>query len=399
MMQRFIFGEQILFIRLYNLILFSLGFAALYAGTRAFWDARRAAYAVFLFSFLPSGIFFFSQAVHPDVFTLMCLAGAWYFVQAYGASARRHTLIWLIIALNVSISTRPYTALAVIPFFYFLWIQKQRRAAIIMAVTAPVLFGLWSLWQLQFPEASASWQMWVLTGREMLFDPSIFIHTLILKNVVGEVIGKVTSLIAAIGVLALIHGWRNVKNQTVLVWLATIPLYWLIVPGGNITHQYYAHVFIIPVVLAGAMGMHTIHALTRYRPLQFAVLAAVAVTVIWNGYKTSRYFFLERLPPHEKAMIATMQRIIPARSRVIYLGQSSLPIAYSLRSGWTTAGRPADLDATAEDVMRVSNGVEYIVRPSYDESFAREEWSRLEDRLSLTRMTVDENGSIYRIER
>jgi hypothetical protein len=220
------------------------------------------------------------------------------------------------------------------------------------------------LWQLRFKSADASWENWILGGRDGLFTYSVFTDRLIFKNVVGEVMGKVTSFFAGLGLFAYLLK-RNKALLFVLVWLLFVPLYWLIVPNGNIIHQYYADVYIIPVVMLAGYGLSYLLSLiwskNKLAGLGLALLAILLT--LYNGYRTSHYYFIDKISSDQQEIANEINKALPQSAKLVYLARDN-PMPFSLyhRSGWVLGYYPLDVDPTAESVLSMQlHGAEYIV--------------------------------------
>lgn len=380
--------------RLVNYLLFSLAFWSLYFGTRRALSTRHALVASFTFAWLPSSIFFFGQAIHPDVLMIALLFASWNLLSLV---ATHSGLKWgwlFLLLLTLLVATRPFAALALPPFAYYLWIHR-RRAWAILTISAPFsLYGFWRLWQLRFPEADHAWQNWVLTGQEGLKTWPV-LHNLLIKNVMGEVVGKVATGLAVFGFLTVVlrREWRWLGFF--LIYLTMIPLYWYLVPAGNVAHQYYAHVYLLPLILLVSVGLTGLSRGRCGRWWRLSLLVALLGLMVLNGYRTSRYFYLARTMPEEVALATLIAESVPAGEKLLYLGQSSLPFSLAFRQGWNTARPPADLEPSLE-VLRAQLAVApWVVVPNFDGTFPQAVQEALLAELEL----VGEGGvgQIYRL--
>lgn len=379
-------------VRVINLALFAIAFWMLYLGTARRFSKRLAVFAIFIFSFLPSGIFFFGQAVHPDVLMIAVLFASWNFLTLYLKTKRKLHIFLYLLCLNILIATRPFAALALVPFSLMIWQRKQKKAAIITALLSLITLIFWKGWQELFPLADHGWQTWVFGGRRQLLQLDILKH-LVLKNLTGEVVGKAVSGLSLAGLFVFLKAKNRQKLFPFFVYLLLVPVYWIIVPAGNIAHQYYAHVVIFPFIIFSAYFLDWLSIKLKNNFLKFSVLSLLLLLVFANGYRTSKYFFITRISNEELQLAEQIKKTIPPNSKLIYLGQSSLPMSLAYRQGWTTAQPPADLSRDAKTVKSVFNQADYLIVPHFDDSFPEKERNLVLEGLELVEDT--ELGKVY----
>ncbi len=355
-------GPSIVAFRLYNLVLYAVAGLSLYYFMSRFHSRKLAMISTFLFSFAPGSIFFIGHAIHPDVFatttTLLSLALLMHFFH------RRALWIFFasVLLLSMSVATRPFGLLVLPAYLYLLYRQGTKLWQYPVAILGSgALYGIWKLYQSQYPPELFDWETWILWGQERLLDPAIFIHHLILKNIVGEVVGKVITLFAAVGfVTSLFH--KNHVGKFAILWLAGVPLYWYVAPNGNITHQYYANVFLIPILILGAYGVNTLTSLLPSKKLQIASLSLILALVTYNGYRTSAYYFNDLQSSDYLHIAREIQTYVPQDQRVVYLANlNSIPFSLAHRQGWMLGGGGVDVGSTAEKVFAMRDRAIYIV--------------------------------------
>jgi hypothetical protein len=166
-----------------------------------------------------------------------------------------------------------------------------------------------------------------------------------------------------------------------LVWLLFVPLYWLIVPNGNIIHQYYADIYIIPVAMLAGYGLlHLLRFLwlkNKFVSLGIAILAALLT--IYNGYRTSRYYFLDTISDNEQEIAKEIDKAIPNSAKIVYLAKdNSVPFSLYHRKGWMLGYYPLDVDPTAKSILSLkSYGAEYVVSGKDNMDLPQEEFNIL----------------------
>lgn len=385
-------------VRTINLLFFATAFWMLYCGTARQFNKRLAVFAVFIFSLIPSGLFFFGQAIHPDVFMIATLFASWNFLTLYLNTSRQAHLFLYLLSLNLLLATRPFTALVLVPFSLMIWQKKisasrsTKKLAVFSAIFSFVLLIFWQGWQMQFPLADHSWQTWVFGGREQLLQLETLKH-LVFKNLTGEVVGKAVSGLTLAGLIVFFKSKKRQKLMPFLVYLILVPVYWIIVPAGNIAHQYYAHVVVLPFIIISAYFLDWLSLRLKNIFLKVLVVGVILLLVVVNGYRTSRYFFMDRISKEELELAKQISRTIPVDSKVIYLGQSSLPMSLAYRQGWTIAQPPADLSRDAKSVKAVFHQADYVIVPFFDDAFPEKEKNLVLAELELVEAT--ELGEIY----
>jgi len=390
--QRIIGSQSWWTYRIVNIALFTVAFWSLYYGCLRYFNKRVALFSVLIFSWLPAGMFFFGQAIHPDVFMIATLFLSWNLLTLYIKSGKIWQIAAYLVLMSLSIVTRPFVALSLLPFSLVL-AQNRRWIAALITLGGPLLPYLgWSQWQKSFTDANHDWQEWVLTGQDQLFKPAT-LHNLIWKNVVGEVLGKVVTALAGLGVISMIFAKDKLKFLFLFIFIAMIPVYWYIVPAGNVAHQYYAHVFVFPIIILAAQALAWLVDKVKNKMIMIPILGILIALVLFNGYRTSRYFYIPRVFNEETQMAVQIQNTVEPGKRVIFLGQSSIPFSIAFIQGWNIARPPADLDRNAASVRSVIDKADYLIVPSFDGTFPPEEVADLVKDLELASQT--EWGSIY----
>jgi 4-amino-4-deoxy-L-arabinose transferase-like glycosyltransferase len=389
MAQLLIGSREFWIIRTVNLILFAGAFWCLYFGCKNYFNQRTAFFASSIFAFLPSGIFFFGRALHPDIFMIAAFFASWLFLTKYLRQQRRVYFVIFLILMSVAIATRPFVAIALPAFAFLLW-RHQRRKAILPTMIIPFwLYGLWAFWQSFFPEASSEWENWIMGGQEELLKLATW-KWLVWKNVVGEVMGKVVTLLAIGGLLTLKIPRQFKQFSFCLIYLLMVVIYWLAIPLGNLHHQYYAHVFIFPVIILSAGFLTWVFERIKIRSLAYSLVGLLLLLVVYNGYRTSRYFLIPRINDDQIQMAQQISDFVPPDAKVIYL--ESVPYALSLayRQGF------ADFEPRIDAVRAAMKTGYYLVIPNFDYSFPKEEVAELVAGLTVVAQTHE--GSIYLIE-
>ena len=358
-----LFGYHIEVARVINLILFGISFGALFYFAQELFDKYIAILSVFFFSLAPASIFFIGHAIHPDVFMTTTLLISLAAYVKWNKSKSLLLFLISVLSLGISVATRPFVLICLPAFLYLMWSLKAKVwEYFVMFLGSLLPFGLWKLWQLKFPEASTDYENWVLRGRAELFNLNVLINRLILKNVVGEVFGKVISLFGFLGIIFLLKK-VNPQNMFLIIWILMIPVYWLVVPAGNITHQYYSNAFLIPVIITAGVGVyHLLKLIYSKKVLWIIGLVLIIGLTLINGIRTSQYYFKTTLIDGQIGQ--EIEKVIPIDAKLVYLGDNSVPMSLYHRRGWIVNFSKIDVSPSAKAVLGMKKlGTKYVVEP------------------------------------
>lgn len=361
-----LFGWHIELARLVNLALFSISLLSLNIFTKKLFKSEATAFfSSFFYTFAPGSIFFLGHAIHPDVFAVaMYLVSLFSFLKWKEGQKGRWLLVSLM-SLSLSVATRPFILIGLPAYLYLLWLTKSKLWEYVLYLFfSPLIYGFWTWWQIPFKNASSSWENWVLGGRSQLYSVEILVNRLILKNIIGEVMGKVASFVAGLGIIRFFVK-KDKELLFVIIWLLFVPIYWLIVPNGNIIHQYYADIYLIPVVILAGYGMTgLIKYLWSFNKIicLFTGLIVMILTV-YNGKRTSQYYFNDLISLNQREIAKEIGKVIPKGAKIVYLAKdNSIPFSLYHRKGWMLGNYPVDIDSTAKGVLSLkSYGAEYVI--------------------------------------
>jgi len=196
------------------------------------------------------------------------------------------------------------------------------------------------------------------------------IKKLVWKNVIGETMGKVVSLLAGIGLIGGIIK-REKKIIPLILWGGGVIVYWLIVPNGNLVHQYYADVYIPLFVILAAIGLDIIW------NKNFLLVFLIIPIMVYNGIRTSNYHFDTRGNDRAIKIAEDIKKAIPEDKRVIYLAKDdSIPLSLSHRQGWMLGEWPTDVAVHIWAFMEMRNyKFDYIVEPKDKMDMNTDEWN------------------------
>ncbi len=360
-----LFGWHIELAHLINLLLYIIASYCLYYFVESYIRETVAVWSVFFFSFAPASIFFIGHAIHPDVFAVATLAASLALYIKWKKSNNVVIFILSVLSLALSTGTRPFVIIVLPAWLFLAWSLDAFIWEYPAMVIGPfTLYGLWKLWQARFKKAGTYWENWVLYGQENLFKKEFLVETLIIKNIVGEVVGKVISVFSALGIVSLLIR-ANRTSIFLLLWLIGVPVFWYFAPNGNIYHQYYADVYLIPLILLAACGtVYLLESISKkVRSLSLILVIIIVILTVYNGYHTSQYFFTKLTPFDQLKIADEINKKIPFNARLVYLAKlNSIPFSLYHRKGWMLSIEPVDASATASSVLRLQKyGADYIV--------------------------------------
>jgi hypothetical protein len=360
-----------------NLFLYTLGSLALFSFMRGWWNKKTALFSVLIFALIPGSIFFVGHAIHPDVMAVNFILISLFFAWKYREKGSFLDLLLAGLSLGVSVASRPFGLICLPLLFYFLFLKKSKIKDYLILLFLSLSFYIWWWFRAKNLGIDMSWENWVLSGREKLFDLGL-LKNLIWKNVIGETMGKVVSLLAVIGLtVGLVK--KDKRVIPLILWLMGVVVYWLIVPNGNLVHQYYADVYIPLVVILAAIGLISIWDKSK-------ILAILILPVmLYNGIRTSNYHFDIRFNTNAVAIANEIKEKIPEDKKIIYLAKDdSIPLSLSHRQGWMLGEWPTDVAVHIWAFMEMRHfGFDYIVEPKDRVDLKTEDWEIIKQNYPL----------------
>ena len=386
-----ILGSEVWVGRLVNLILYGVGSLALFGLLKGWINKTAAIFGVLIYSFMPGSIFFVGHAIHPDATAVSFIWVSLYLIWKYREKGK---IWWLILSglfLGISVASRPFGLICLPLLGYFLWLRKSRWWNYLLVLALGVSFYGWWRWWTNYLGIDVSWENWVLSGREQIFNLGI-LKNLVWKNITGETMGKTASGLAMVGFLMGIFR-KDKKIIPLILWIFGVFVYWVLVPNGNLTHQYYADVYIPLVVILAAMGLNWIWSKSK-------ILAILILPVlIYNGVRVSNYHFQTEIESEIDIQVAEeIQKEIGENEKIIYLARAnSVPLSLSHRQGWMLGEWPTDVAGQIWSFMEMRNyHFDYIVEPKHKTDLKTEDWEIIKMNYPLVK--EGETINIYRYQ-
>lgn len=349
-----IFGYGVLGVRWVNLGLYLISALSLWWLTKVwFRDKLLANLAVLTFSLAPASIFFLGHAIHPDVFaTATWLSGLVVLLKSKSTGGK----VLGGVLLGLSVATRPFILIGW-PLVVAILLRKKYKWREVLAEVFLILgiYGAWRWW-IGKSGVNVVWENWVLSGGEGIYNLGL-LKNLIWKNVVGEVMGKSISLVAVVGILVSFVK-KEMRMWPFWGWLLMVPVYWRLVFEGNMTHQYYADIYIVPVSVLAAYGLVFFAKYNRYIVLFTVILISI------NGWRTSQYYFND-FDKQNIEIANEIEAMVPESKKIIYLYRAnSVPLSLAHRQGWIVGEWPTDVGSHAWSVVQMKPlGADLVVLP------------------------------------
>ena len=355
--------------RVINIILYLTGSLALFGLIKSWWNKKMALFSVLIFSFIPASIFFVGHAIHPDTLAVSFILVSLFFGWKYKEKGKIIYLLLSGLILGISVASRPFGLICLPLLFYFLFLKKANwRDYLVLVLLSGGIYGWW-WWRTKTLGIDMSWENWVLSGRETLFHFEN-LKKLIWRNMIGEVMGKTVSGLAGLGLLVGIIK-KNKRMIPLILWIGGVFVYWMLAPNGNLTHQYYADVYIPLVVILAAIGIDWIWDKNKF------ILLLIIPILIYNGIRTSSYFYQRQIEADLDIKVAEeIKQEIPEDKKIIYLNKgNSVPLSLSHRQGWMLGEWPTDVAVHIWSFMEMRNyKFDYIVEPKHKVELKTEDW-------------------------
>jgi len=386
-----IFGPQIWAARLVNLFLYVMGSLVLFGLLKRWMNKLSGLFGVIIFSFMPGSIFFVGHAIHPDVMAVSFIWLSLYLIWRYKESNKKFFLITSGLSLGISVASRPFGLICLPLLGYFLYLKKSKlRDYFLILILSILFYGGWYGWT-KFLKVDMSWENWVLYGREKMFDLGL-LKNLIFKNVVGETMGKVVSGLAGLGLLVGVFK-KDKRIIPLILWILGVVVYWLVVPNGNLTHQYYADVYMPLVVILAVIGTNFVWSKSKI------VAILIMPILIYNGIRTSNYHFQTQIESGIDVEVAKeIDKLTTEDQKIIYLGRAnSVPLSLSHRQGWMLGEWPTDVSDQIWSFMEMRHSnFDYIVEPKHKMDLKTEDWEIIKQSYPLVK--TGEKINLYKYQ-
>jgi hypothetical protein len=313
---------------------------------------------------LPFNIYY-SRVILPEPLMITALLSAFWFILCAAESKSIKKRFYLFISalfLSTAVLVKPYAAFFVLPFLAFFLRSLAKKEINILDILlygaiSLVPFALWRLHIVNYPEGVPV-SAWLLNNNNIRLSPAWF------RWLFGERIGILilgswgTSLLA----LGLISKPTK-EGVTYWLWFIGILLYFIVVAGGNVQHDYYQAIIIPFICVFLAKGTYLLMSLTRTvysRLLTLLMTTFVVVAMIaLSWYDIKGYYQVNNWAIVEAGKEVDL--ITPKDAKVVapYNGDTAF-LYQTHRSGWPL-GYSVEKD--------IAMGATYYVTVNFDDEY------------------------------
>lgn len=317
-------------------ILASLGsLVFLYLIVKKYLGRKVGLLAAFFFAALPFNIYF-SRVILPEPLMIFTSLGMIYFFDRWIDLGIKNLFLLSTFFGALALLIKPYALFLFLPMFYLTWrkwgiklfLQPSLYVFLVFSI-APLFW--WRQWMFQFPEGIPA-SDWLFNADNIRFKGAFFYW------IFADRIGRL--ILGYFGVVFLILGLtikRNQKEGPLFdIWLLSILLYFVVLAGGNVRHDYYQMlaVPIISVFLAKGASFLLTPPKELNKTISYLLLAISSLFMIgFSWYHVRDFFNVNRGEIVEAGK--AVDRLVPQNAKVIapYGGDTAF-LYQTNRQGW-----------------------------------------------------------------
>ena len=318
--------------------------------------------AALFMTVLPFNIYY-SRVILPEPLMIVAILGSyWYLIkmsESFSVSKRLYLLLSSLL-FAVAILVKPFALFFALPhaaIVFRSWAKGELNAldVSLFSIIGAAPFIWWRRHVLSYPQGIPA-SDWLLNSSGIRFRPAWF------RWLFGERLGKLIlgvygTTFFTLGVIA------KPKNEGISYWLWAIGilLYFSVVAGGNVQHDYYQAIIIPFVCFFLAKGAALVMSLSRTTYSRFLTIIMTIIVFVsmisLSWYDIKGYYQVNNWPIVEAGK--AVDRLTPKDAKVIapYNGDTAF-LYQTHRAGW-----PIGYDI--EDKML--KGATYYVSVSYDD--------------------------------
>ena len=228
-------------------ILFSLGsLIFLYFIAKKYLGIKIALLSSFFFAVLPFNIYY-SRTILPEAMMLFASLGMIYFFSVYLDNLSPAYCLLSTLFAALSFLLKPFTLVLLLPIAYLGWVKwrfnKLNWLTFFLSCSLALLpFLFWRWWMGHFPEGIPQ-SAWLFNEGGIRFKGAWF-YWLFAERVGKLILGYWGLILFGLGLIV-----KPTKKEGLffLSWLGAILVYFIIIAGGNVQHDYY-QVLAIPII-------------------------------------------------------------------------------------------------------------------------------------------------------
>jgi hypothetical protein len=319
-------------------------------------------FAAIFMAILPFNIFY-SRVILPEPLMIVCvLASYWYLIKMSEAVdvQKRFYLFLSAVLFAVAIMVKPFALFFALPhgaIVFRSWAKGELNTldVILFSILGGAPFIWWRNHITAYPEGIPA-SDWLINSSGIRFRPAWF-RWLFSERIVKLILGVYGTTFLMLGLIA------KPKREGISYWLWAIGilLYFSVIAGGNVQHDYYQAIVIPFICFLLAKGVVLVLSLSRNtysRLLTILMTMAIFVAMIsLSWYDVKGYYQVNNWPIVEAGK--AVDRLAPTNAKVIapYNGDTAF-LYQTHRAGW-----PLGYDI--EDKM--AKGATYYVSVVYDD--------------------------------
>jgi hypothetical protein len=290
------------------------------------------------------------------------LASYWFLIQVSETVSfkKRINLLLSAVFLSVAVLVKPFALFFALPHLAILFRSLAKKELnfvdiLVYAAVSLIPFGLWRKHIAAYP-AGIPASDWLLNNNGIRFRPAWF------RWLFGERLGKL--ILGSWGTTLLVLGIvAKPTKEGITYWLWGIGtvLYFAVVAGGNVQHDYYQAIVMPFLCIFLAKGTVLLMSLTRSVYSRFLTLIMTVFIIIFtigmSWYDIKGYYQINNYSMVEAGI--AVDRLTPKDAKVIapYNGDTAF-LYQTKRSGW-----PIGYDIE----KKMAEGATYYVSTSYDD--------------------------------
>jgi len=318
--------------------------------------------AALFMAVLPFSVYY-SRVILPEPLMIASILGSyWYLIKMSESTGvkKRYNLLISSLLFAIAILVKPYAIFFALPnaaIVFRSWAKNELRTldVVFFSILGITPFLWWRSHILNYPTGIPA-SDWLINSTGIRFRPAWF-RWLFSERIGKLILGVYGTTFLTLGLIA------KPKNEGVAYWLWAlgILLYFSVIAGGNVQHDYYQAIIIPFLCFLLAKGAALVLSLSRTIYSRFLtiimtlVIFVSMISVSW--YDVKGYYQVNNWPIVEAGQ--EVDRLTPKEAKVIapYNGDTAF-LYQTHRSGW-----PLGYDI--EDKM--AKGATYYVSVSYDD--------------------------------
>ena len=311
---------------------------------------------------LPFNVYY-SRVILPEPLMIVTLLAAFWFILCASESVSVKKRLYLLLSaifLSISVLVKPYAAFFTLPILAVLLRSLAKKELtiwdiLIYGAISLVPFALWRKHILLYP-AGIPASDWLFNKDNIRLSPAWF------RWLFGERLGKLILGSWGTGLLALgLIAKPTKEGLTYWLWGIGVFVYFVVIAGGNVQHDYYQAIIMPFVCIFLAKGAYLLMSLTRSTYSRFLTLFmtlfVIVATIALSWYDVKGYYQINN--PVIIDAGKEVDKLTPKDAKVIapYNGDTAF-LYQTHRSGWPLG---YDID------KHIAMGATYYISVNFDD--------------------------------